>query len=153
MHVACIADVIEPRLVKSVKQCRDPFSGPQRIRQITGSGFPISFHPDWQIHKGFFNRQIMACTQLLSWYPGGVSEQDFGAVSQTDLTRVLEFCLWSRLLYISLIFCVEIILVYSESYSAHERRCGSFTLGYFFVFFFLITAHNYTTLPNGGQTK
>ena len=83
----------------------------------------------------------------------GTQNKDFGAVSQTDLTRVLEFCLWRRLLYISLIFRVEIILVYSEFYSAHERHCGSFIRGYFFVFFFLITAHNYTTLPNGGQNK
>ena len=29
------------------------------------SGFQISFKPDWQIINGFFNRPIMACTQIL----------------------------------------------------------------------------------------
>ena len=48
-----------------MKQRQDPFSGPQRIQQITGNAFQISFHPDWQIHKGFFNKPIMVHTQIL----------------------------------------------------------------------------------------
>ena len=95
--------VTEPQLATSVKQRQDPFSGPQRIQQIIGSSFQISFHPDWQIHKGFFKQANHGAysnpgTQM------GAQNKDFGAVLQTDLTRVLEFRLWGRLLYISLIF-------------------------------------------------
>ena len=45
----------------------------------------ISLQPDWQIDNGFFNRPIIGRTQILvhRWGP-----KDFGAVSQTDLTRV-----------------------------------------------------------------
>ena len=39
--------------------------GPQRIKRLTGSAFRISFHPEWQIDNGFFNRPIMARTQIL----------------------------------------------------------------------------------------
>ena len=40
---------------------------PQRTQRITGSVFPISFHPDCQIHNlnGFFNGQIMVRTHIL----------------------------------------------------------------------------------------
>ena len=58
---------------------RSLFWVPQRI---PGSVFRISFHPDWQIDNGIFNRPIIARTQILvhrwSWNKG------FGAVSQTD---------------------------------------------------------------------
>ena len=39
--------------------------GPQRTQQETGSAFRISFHPDWQIDNGLFNRPIMTRTQIL----------------------------------------------------------------------------------------
>ena len=70
-HLACIADGIEPRLVTSVKQCRDPCSGPPTTQQIIGSAFRISFHPDWPIDSVFFNRPIIAHTQILvhRWRP------------------------------------------------------------------------------------
>ena len=60
--------------------------GPQRIQQFTGNALRISFDSDWQINNGFFNRPITARTQILvlSW----AQNKDFGAVSQTGLTRV-----------------------------------------------------------------
>ena len=55
-HLACIADVIESQLVTSVKQC---------------SAFRISFHSDWPINSVFFNKPIIAHTQILvhRWRP------------------------------------------------------------------------------------
>ena len=60
--------------------------GPQRIQRFTGNALRISFHSNWQINNGFFNRPITARTQILvlSW----AQNKDFGAVSQTGLTRV-----------------------------------------------------------------
>ena len=85
--LACVADVIQPRFVATATQRRDPCSGPQRTQWITGNAFRISFHPDWQINSGFFNRPIMTPTQILvlSW---GIQNKDFGAVSKSGLTRV-----------------------------------------------------------------
>ena len=59
---------------------------PQRIQRFTGNALRISFQSDWQINNGFFNRPITARTQILvlSW----AQNKDFGAVSQTGLTRV-----------------------------------------------------------------
>ena len=59
---------------------------PQRIQRFTGNALRISFRSDWQINNGFFNRPITARTQILvlSW----AQNKDFGAVSQTGLTRV-----------------------------------------------------------------
>ena len=34
--------------------------------------FRISFHPDWQIDNGFFNRPIMARTQIPIQWCGGL---------------------------------------------------------------------------------
>ena len=34
--------------------------------------FRISFHPDWQIDNGFFNRPIMARTQIPIHWCGGL---------------------------------------------------------------------------------
>ena len=44
---------------------------PRRTQLITGSAFRIFFRPNWQINNGFFNRPIMARTQILvnSWDP------------------------------------------------------------------------------------
>ena len=46
----------------------------------------ISLQPYWQIDYGIIKRPIMACTQILL-HKLGVQNKDFGAVSQTDLTR------------------------------------------------------------------
>ena len=47
------------------------FLAPQRTQWITGNAFRISFHPDWQMNNEFFNRPIIACTEILlhSWGP------------------------------------------------------------------------------------
>ena len=61
--------------------------------------FRLSFHLDWQIDNGIFNRPIMTSTQILvnNGEEGGrAKNKDFGA-SQTDLTRV-QIRLWRRLL-------------------------------------------------------
>ena len=42
--LACIAVVIEPQLIMSAKQRRDPCSGPPTTKRITGSTFRIFFH-------------------------------------------------------------------------------------------------------------
>ena len=59
--------------------------GPQRIQRFTGNALRISFHSDWQINNGFFNRRITARTQILvhSW----AQDKDFGAVLQTGLRK------------------------------------------------------------------
>ena len=57
LGIACVAK--QGRLVTSAKQRRL-----HRIQRITGSVFRISFHPDWQIDNGIFNRPIMACSQI-----------------------------------------------------------------------------------------
>ena len=63
---------------------------PQRTQRITGSAFRVSFHLDWQIDNGIFNRPILTSTQILVHKDGGgggAKNKDFGA-SQKDLTRV-----------------------------------------------------------------
>ena len=62
-------------IVTSAKQHRYLVLGTQRTQRITGSAFRISFHPDWQIDNGLFNRPIM--TRTKSWYTGGGSKQGF----------------------------------------------------------------------------
>ena len=59
--------------------------GPQQIQRFTGNALRISFHSDWQINNGFFNRRITARTQILvhSW----AQDKDFGAVLQTGLRK------------------------------------------------------------------
>ena len=46
----------------------------------------ISLQRDWQIDNGVIKRPITACTQILV-HKLGTQNKDFGAVSQTDLTR------------------------------------------------------------------
>ena len=58
-RIACVT-------VRSEKQRRYPCSGPQPTQWITGSAFQISFYPDWQIDRGFFQKPIMACRQILA---------------------------------------------------------------------------------------
>ena len=46
--------------------------GPRRTQRITGSAFWFFFfQPNWQIDNGYFNRPVMALTQILvhSWRP------------------------------------------------------------------------------------
>ena len=50
-----------------------------QTQQITRSAFRISFHPDWQIDNGFFNRPIMARTQILV-HRWGAGNKDFIAI-------------------------------------------------------------------------
>ena len=52
-----------------------------------------SFHADWQISNGFFNRPF---TQILV-QSCEVQYKDFGAVLQMDLNRV-KFGLWDNIL-------------------------------------------------------
>ena len=40
--------------------------GPERTQRIIRSMFRISFHPDWKIDHGVFNRQVMVRTQILA---------------------------------------------------------------------------------------
>ena len=69
--LACVADVIKPRLITSTKQRRDPCSDPQRTQRITGSAFRISSHLDWEIDNA------LSWCALKSWYTGGGLEQGF----------------------------------------------------------------------------
>jgi len=69
VRLACALDAIEPR--KVAKQSRNPcFGPPTGTQRITGSAFRITFHPDWQIDKGFFYGPI-------NRYIGEGSEQRF----------------------------------------------------------------------------
>ena len=45
----------------------------------------------WQIDNGFFNRPIIAGTQILLHRLRPVAYKDFGSSSQTDLTRGFSF--------------------------------------------------------------
>lgn len=60
--------------------------GPQRIQRFTGNALRISFHSDWQINNGFFNRPITAYSNPDTQVEA--QNKDFGAVPQTGLTRV-----------------------------------------------------------------
>ena len=44
---------------------------PDGLNELPEMGFIISFHSDWQINNGFFNRPIMGHTQILvqRWWP------------------------------------------------------------------------------------
>ena len=64
------------------------FLGLQQTQQISRSTFHISFHLDWQIDIGIFNRLLKHGGTLV-----GARNKDFGAVSQMNLTRVW-FCLY-----------------------------------------------------------
>ena len=68
---ACVTDVVQRRLVTSARQHWDPCSVPKQTQRIPGRGFWISLQSDWQIDKAFFNRPIMASTQILvqRWGP------------------------------------------------------------------------------------
>ena len=58
------------------------FLGLQQTQQISRSTFHISFHLDWQIDIGIFNRLNM----VVHWWGHGTRIS--GAVSQMNLTRV-----------------------------------------------------------------
>ena len=45
--LACVQTITKLWLVQSVKQRRDPCSGPQPTQRITRSAFRISLQPDW----------------------------------------------------------------------------------------------------------
>ena len=71
--------------------------GTRRTQRITGSAFRISFHPDWQIDNGFFNRPIMTRTKILV-LTGGVPEPRFRRRYLVDgLNQSFKFRLWRRL--------------------------------------------------------
>ena len=74
----------------SAKQRLRVHSGPQQTQQITGRAFRISFHLDWQIDDGIYNRPIMAHTQILvqRWRPRTMI---------SALCCRQTFCLWYRL--------------------------------------------------------
>ena len=85
--LARVADVIQPRLATSAKQCRHSCSGPSTDSMTYRKCVSNFLYPDWQINNSFFNRPVMARTQILvhSW---GAQNKDFGAVSKSGLTRV-----------------------------------------------------------------
>ena len=70
--LACVADVIKPRLVTSAKQRRYFCSGPQ-------TDSTNSHQSCKQIYNGFFNRPIMAHSNPSTRV--GAQTKDFGAVS------------------------------------------------------------------------
>ena len=70
-NLACVADVLKPRLVTSAKQCRDPCSGPP-TNSTNYRKCVSNFHSSWgQINNGSFNRPTMVPTQILvhRWGP------------------------------------------------------------------------------------
>ena len=82
----------------SAKYCRDPCSVPTMgLMNYRMSPVRISFHTDWQIDNGFFNRPIMAHTQILV-HRWGPRTRIFLVMFHRlwDLTRVY-FHLWCRL--------------------------------------------------------
>ena len=74
----------------SAKQHWHPRSGPQQSQQITGRAVWISFHLDWQIDDGIYNKPIIARTRILvqRWRP---------RTRISVLFRRRTFCLWYRL--------------------------------------------------------
>ena len=69
--LVCVADEIYVGLVTSAKLPTDSTNYWKCVSKIC-------FHPDGQINKGFFNRPIMARTQIL-----GAWNKDFDTVLQT----------------------------------------------------------------------
>lgn len=134
-----------------MKQRQDPFSGPQRIQQITGSTFQISFHPDGKSTKAFLTSQSWCI--LKSWYPDGGSEQGFRCGFANRLNQSFRVSFVGQAI-------VHLSDLLSGNYPGLEwvllsswKKSWFFYPGVLFCFAFLITAHNYTTLPNGGQNK
>ena len=87
MVLSCVAVCYLASVSNSLRNSTDNrVLDPQRIQRFTENALRISFHSDWQIDNGFFNRPITARTQIQvhSW----AQNKDFGAVSQTGLTRV-----------------------------------------------------------------
>ena len=81
--------------------------GPQQTQRITGKALRISFHPDWQINNGIFNRPIRARTQIQV----RAQNKDFGALLQTDLPEFRRVRLWRRIpLYL------HIMLAFSRAF-------------------------------------
>ena len=58
----------------------------QRTQRITGSAVEFPFNLIGKSTMAFLTGQSWRIPK--SWYTGGAQNKDFGAVSQTDLTRV-----------------------------------------------------------------
>jgi len=89
-NVACVADVILIRLVTSVKQSRDPCSGPPadwtNYRKCMRFD-SVLFHLIDKLAMAFFSRLLANHSAILkSWYTGGALNKDFSPVLQRNLT-------------------------------------------------------------------
>ena len=66
VKLACIADVIQPRLVTSVKQCQNPsLRVPNRLNKLPEMHFEFPFILMGKSTIAFLNGPIMARTQIL----------------------------------------------------------------------------------------
>ena len=133
-----------------MKQRRDPFSGPQWIQQIN---VPFKFP---SILIGKFTKAFLTSQSwciLKSWYPDGGSEQGFRCGFANRLNQSFRVSFVGQAI-------VHLSDLLSGNYPGLEwvllsswKTLWFFYPGVLFCFTFLITAHIYTTLPNGGQNK
>ena len=93
-NLACVADVLKPRLVTSAKQCRDPCSGPPTDSTNYWKWFRIPVHPEGKSTMAVLTGQSWSL--LKSWYTGGDPEQGFRRCFADGLNQSLVR-LWRRL--------------------------------------------------------
>ena len=74
-NLACVANVLKPRLVTSAKQCRDPCSGPPTDSTNYWKWFRIPVHPEGKSTMAVLTGKSWCL--LKSWYTGWGPEQGF----------------------------------------------------------------------------
>ena len=82
--IACTTDVIKPRLVRSAKKHQDPCSGPSTALNVSNFLSTCLANQQW-----LFNRPSMV--RIKGGAQAESQDKDFGAVLQTNLTRVISF--------------------------------------------------------------
>ena len=82
--IACTTDVIKPRLVRSAKKHQDPCSGPSTALNVSNFLSTCLANQQW-----LFNRPSMV--HIKGGAQAESQDKDFGAVLQTNLTRVISF--------------------------------------------------------------
>ena len=90
MPLGCITDILFNHNQWHLRSSTEILVlGPQQTQQITGTrnAFQISFHPDWQIDNGFFNRPTMAHGKILV-HRLGPRTRIWVLFRGADLTRV-----------------------------------------------------------------
>ena len=82
--IACTTDVIKPQLVRSAKKHQDPCSGPSTALNVLNFLSTCLANQQWLFHRP-------SMVRIKGGAQAGSQDKDFGAVLQTNLTRVISF--------------------------------------------------------------